>query len=305
MAEDIKKVIIPVAGLGTRFLPLSKTVPKDFFPLVDKPVIQYIIEEVKKSGIKEIVFVISPGQKNIQNYFQKSPELEKALTKRKKDALLKELKDFEEVFEGIKFSYAVQKNPLGDGHAILQAGKKIGKEPVAVLFGDDVVDSEEPAISQLMGIFRTCSAPVVALKQIPMDKVPAYGAVAVEKIANRLYKIKKIIEKPEPSQIPSNLVIVGKYVLTPEVFQYLKKATPSKKGEIILAEVFDKMLSDGKIIYGYELKGEWLECGDKLKWLKSFFYLALKDPRFGNELKQYLETIKQQKTAVGRSFRFF
>lgn len=289
--KEIKKIIIPVAGLGTRFLPMSRAVPKEFFPLVDKPVIQYIIQEVKKSGIKEVFFVTSPGQKTILNYFQKSPELEKTLIKRKKDTILKELKDFEEIFEGITFSYVVQKKPLGDGHAILQAVKHANGEAVAVSFSDDVVDSDEPAISQLINIFKTCNAPVVALKQLPTEKVPAYGVVAVEKIANHLYKIKKIVEKPELGQAPSNLVIVGKYILTPEVFQYLKKATPSKKGEIILAEVFDKMLSDGKIIYGCELKGEWLECGDKLKWLKSFLYLALKDPRFKDELKQYLKTI--------------
>ena len=290
--KEIKKVIIPVAGLGTRFLPLSRAVPKEFFPLVDKPVIQYVIEEIKKSGIKEIVFVTSPGQKTILNYFKKSPELEKTLIKRKKDKVLKEMKDFEEIFEGITFSSVLQKKPLGDGHAILQAAKQVVGEAVAVSFCDDIVDSEEPAISQLINIFKTCNAPVVALKELPADKVPAYGVVAVEKIANHLYKIKKIVEKPEPGSSPSNLVIVGKYILTPEVFQYLKKATPSKKGEVILAEVFDKMLSDGKIIYGCELKGEWLECGDKSKWLKSFFYFALKDPRFKDELKQYLKTIK-------------
>ena len=290
--KEITKVIIPVAGLGTRFLPLSRVVPKDFFPLVDKPVIQYIVEEVKKSGIKEIVFVASPGKRPVLDYFKKDPELEATLVKRKKEKILKELKEFEEIFQGITFSYVVQKNPLGDGHAILQAAAKVKGEPVAVSFGDDVVDSDEPAISQLVNVFKTCNAPVLALKQLPMEKVPAYGVVAVEKIANHLYKIKKIIEKPELSQAPSDLVVVGKYILTPEVFQYLKKATPSKKGEIILAEVFDKMLSEGKIIYGYELKGEWLECGDKLKWIKSFFYLALKDPRFKDELRQYLKSIK-------------
>ena len=290
--KEIKKVIIPVAGMGTRFLPLSRAIPKNFFPVVDKPVIQYIIEEVKKSGIKEIVFVTSPKDKSIGNYFKKSPELEATLVKRKKDKILKEMKEFEEIFEGIKFSYVVQKKPLGDGHALLQAEKEVNEEPVAVSFGDDIVDSDEPALLQLINIFKTCNAPVVALKQLSAEKVPAYGVVAVEKIANHLYKIKKIIEKPEASEIPSNLVIVGKYVLTPEVFQYLKKAKPSDKGEIILAEVFDKMLSDGKVIYGCELKGEWLECGDKLKWLKSFFYMALKDPRFKDELKQYLKTIK-------------
>jgi UTP--glucose-1-phosphate uridylyltransferase len=289
---EIKKAIIPIAGLGTRFLPLSLAVSKEFFPLIDKPIIQYIIEEVKKSGINEIIFVISPKQKIILNYFKKSPELEKILIKRKKEKQLKELKDFEAVFDGIKFSFVVQKSPLGDGHAILQAGKSVGPEPVAVLFGDDVVDSNEPAILQLINIFKTCNAPVIALKSLPKDRIPSYGSVAVEKIANHLYKIKKIIEKPEPSQIQSSLVIVGKSILTPEVFDYLKKAKPSGKGEIILGEVFEKMLSEGKTIYGYELKGEWLECGDKLKWLKSFFYLALKDERFGKQIKDYLKTIK-------------
>ena len=290
--EEIKKAIIPVAGLGTRFLPLSLAVPKEFFPLVTKPIIQYIIEEVRNSGIKEVVFVISPKQKMILNYFKKSPELEKLLLKRKKEHLLKELKEFESGLEDITFSFIVQKNPLGDGHAILQAQKTAGSEPVAVSFGDDVIYSNEPALSQLMHIFKTCNAPVIALKSMPREKVPAYGSVVVEKIAHNLYKIKKIIEKPDSSQIQSNLVIVGKYILTPEVFSYLKKASPGKKGEIILGEVFDSMINDGMPIYGYEIKGEWLECGDKLKWLKSFFFMALKDPVFGKELKEYLKTIK-------------
>jgi UTP--glucose-1-phosphate uridylyltransferase len=288
---EIKKAIIPVAGLGTRFLPMSRVLSKDLFPLVDKPIIQYIVEEAKNSGIKEIVFVINPGQKTIVNYFKKDAGLEKLLIKRKKENVLKEYKEFEEMLHGISFSFAEQKSPLGDGHALLQAAKKVGKSPVAVSFGDDVVDSDEPALGQLINIFKTCSAPVVALKRLPREKLPAYGVVAVEKIANNLYKIKKIIEKPELGQAPSDLVVVGKYVLTPEVFGYLKKAVPSKKGEIILAEVFDKMLSEGKVIYGYELKGEWLECGDKLKWLKSFLYLALKHPKFKDELKQYLKSI--------------
>ncbi|MBX4200877.1 UTP--glucose-1-phosphate uridylyltransferase [Candidatus Parcubacteria bacterium] len=288
----IKKAIIPIAGLGTRFLPLSLAVSKEFFPLVDKPIIQYIIEEVKKSGITEIVFVVSSRQKMIFNYLQKYPELEEVLVKRKKDKILKELKDFEELFEGITFSFVVQKLPLGDGHALLQTSKLIGNEAVAVSFGDDVIDSPEPALLQLMNIFNTTNAPVVALKSLPRNVIPAYGNVSVEKIANHLYKIKKITEKPEPSQIHSDLVIVGKYVLTPEVFEYLKKAKPSEKGEVILGEVFDKMLADGKTIYGYELKGEWLECGDKLKWLKSFLYLALRDERFGKELKEYVKTVR-------------
>lgn len=289
---EIKKAIIPIAGLGTRFLPLSKVTTKEFFPLVDKPIIHYIVDEAKRSGIEELVFVVSPRQKNILKYFQKEPELEKLLTKKKKENILKELKEVEEIFKGIKCSMVIQKEQLGDGHAILQAAKFAKDEPVANSFGDDVVDCDEPAMGQLIEIFKTCSAPVVALKKVPREKVSAYGSVAVEKIANRLYKIKKIIEKPEPNEIQSDLVILGKHVLTPDVFEYLKKAKPTKKGEIILAEVLQKMLDDGKVIYGYEIKGEWLECGDKPKWLKSFFYMALKDERFKDELKQFLKTIK-------------
>jgi len=289
---QIKKAIIPIAGMGTRFLPLSLAVSKEFFPLADKPIIQYIIEEMKKSGISEIVFVVSPKQKMILNYLQKYPELEKILVKRKKDAILQELKHFEEMLEGITFSFVTQKQPLGDGHALLQAAKLTQGEPVAVSFGDDVVDSDEPAMMQLMNIFKTCNAPVIALKSLPREQISAYGSVAVEKIANHLYKIKKIIEKPEPGQIQSNLVIVGKSILTPDVFDYLRVAKPSEKGEIILGEVFSQMLHDGKTIYGYELKGEWLECGDKLKWMKSFLYMGLKNEKFGKELREYLKTLK-------------
>lgn len=289
---EIKKAIIPIAGLGTRFLPMSKVLSKEFFPLVDRPAIQYIVDEIKNSGIREIVFVISPGQKTVLEYFKKDPKLEKILEKRKKEVLLNELKEFEEMFSGLSFSFAVQKEPLGDGHAILQAAKYVKGEPVANSFGDDIIDCDEPGILQLMNIFNTCMAPVVALKKLPKEKIPAYGSVAVEKIAARLYKIKKIIEKPELGEIQSDFVIIGKHILTPDIFDYLKKAKPSKKGEIILAEVLQQMLEEGKIIYGYELRGEWLECGDKLKWLKSFLYFALKDEKFGKELRDYLKTIK-------------
>src|SRR3989344_3634722 len=250
--QEIKKVIIPIAGLGTRFLPLSLAISKEFFPLLDKPIIQYIIEEAKKSGITEIIFVVSPKQKMILHYLKKDPELEKLLVKRKKDQQLKELKEFEAILDGISFSFFSQKTPLGDGHSILQAVKLAAGQPVAVSFGDDVVDAAEPALLQLMNIFKTTNAPVIGLKSLPKDVIPAYGSVAVEKIASNLYKIKKIVEKPNVSKIQSNLVIGGKYILTPEVFNYLKKAKPSEKGEIILGEVFDAMLNDGLPIYGYE-----------------------------------------------------
>lgn len=289
---EVKKAIIPVAGLGTRFLPMSLALSKEFFPLVDKPIIQYIVQEAKNSGIGEIIFVISPKQRLIKNYFKKSPELKKTLIKRKKEKQLRDLEEFEASFEGIKFSFVVQKDPLGDGHAILQAAKLAGKEPVAVSFGDDVYDSDEPAMAQLINIYKTCMAPVMGLKALPKDKIPAYGSVAVEKIATNLYKIKKIIEKPSPDQIQSNLVTAGKNLLTPDVFDYLKKAKPSEKGEIVLAEVLGKMLEEGKVIYGVELKGEWLECGDKMKWIKSFIYMSLHDERFKEETKKYIKELK-------------
>ena len=289
---EIKKAIIPLAGLGTRFLPLSKVVSKELWPLVDVPIIQYIVEEAKNSGIQEIIFVLSPENKKVLDYLKPSPKIEKILKERKKENILAEVKKLEEFLKDISFSYVLQKKPLGDGHALLQAAKLIGEEPVACMFGDDVIDSKTPGILQLAKIFKTCQKPVVALYRLPKERIPAYGVVGVEKIANRLYKIKKIIEKPSLEEAPSDLAIVGRHILTPEVFDYLKKAKPTKKGEIILAEVLNNhMLRDGKVIYGYELEGNWLECGDKLRWLKSNLYFSLKHPKFGPELKNYLKNL--------------
>ena len=194
----IKKVIIPIAGLATRFLPLSKVLPKELLPLADIPVIQYLIKEAKDSSIEEIIFVLSPGNKKVFDYLKSNAKLEKALKERKKDEILEEVKDTEKLFEGLTFNYAIQKEPLGDGHAILQAAKLIGKdEPVAVMFGDDIIDAKIPGIAQLEQVFKTCQKPVVGFFKLPADKLPAYGVPKIEKIANRLYKIKGIIEKPK------------------------------------------------------------------------------------------------------------
>lgn len=290
--NEIKKAVIPLAGLGTRFLPLSKILSKEFWPLVDIPIIQYIVEEIKNSGISEIVFVIAPENKTVLNYFKKSLKIEKFLKERKKDSFLEELKKIEELSKDISFSYVVQEKPLGDGQAILETEKAIGKKPWAVMFIDDVVESKTPCLFQLIQIFKTCQKPVIALHRLPKEKLSAYGVVGVEKIANRLYKIKKIVEKPSPGEAPSDLAIVGKYILTPEVFDYLKKAKISEKKELILADILDKMIEDGKIIYGYEVEGKWLECGNKLNWLKSHLYLSLKHPEFGPSLKKFLKEIK-------------
>lgn len=292
----IKKAIIPIAGLGTRFLPLSKEVPKELWPLVDKPVLQYIIEETIASGIKEIIFVSRPEKKIIWDYFSKiDKELTVILKERKKEEILKELENFKKVFEEISFSQLAsfsqvfQKRPLGNGHAILRAKKKVLNEPVAVLFADDVVESKTPCLFQLIKIFEKYKKPIIALYRLPKEKLPSYGVVKVKKIANRLYKIEKIIEKPSILEAPSNLAIVGRYILTPEVFEYLEKAKPGKGGEIYLSENLEKILEDGKEIYGYEFEGKWLECGNKENWLISLLYLALKHPKFGLKIKEKLK----------------
>lgn len=290
--SEIKKAIIPIAGLGTRFLPLSKAVPKELWPLVDKPVIHYIVKEAKLSGISEIIFVTSPGKKIVSDYFEESPIIEKILKERKKSEILAELEDLKDLCEGISFSTVVQKKPLGDGHAILQAESKIGKESVAVLFADDVVDADTPCLSQLIKVFSVSEKPVVALYRLPKERLPFYGIADVEKIANRFYKFKRIIEKPAVDQAPSDLAIVGKYILTSEVFSYLKKVKTGKKGEIILADALDKMLKDGKIVYGHEFEGQWLECGNKAAWMQSFLHLSLKHQEFGPKLKKYLNENK-------------
>jgi len=289
---EIKKAIIPLAGLSTRFLPLSKVVAKELWPLVDLPVIQYTLNEAREAGIKQIIFVLSPERKKVLDYIKPSPKIERILKERKKENILTEIKNLEEPFKNISFSYVLQKESLGDGHAILQAAKLVGSEPVANLYSDDVIEAKEPAILQLLKVFKTCQKPIIALSRVPKEKIPYYGVAGVEKIANRLYKIKKIVEKPSLEEAPSDLAIVGRYILTPEVFDYLKKAKPTKKGEIYLAEVLNNhMLRDGKLIYGYELEGKWLECGDKLRWLKSNLYLSLKHPKYGPELKKYLKEI--------------
>jgi len=288
---QVEKAIILVAGLGTRFLPLSKVLPKELWPLVDKPVVQYLVEEAKDSGIKQIIFVADPHKQAILDYFKKSPRIEKILKQRKKNSLLVELESLQEIQREVSMSVVFQKSPLGDGHAILQAEPKVKSRPCAVLFNDDIVESEPPCLLQLMSVFESCQKPVIALHRLPKEKISSYGVVGVEKIANRVFKIKKIVEKPSIEEAPSDLAIAGKYILTPEVFDFLKKQQVDEKGEIILAKTLEKMLSKGKVIYGYEFKGKWLECGNKSKWLKSHLYFSLKDPRFGKELKEYLKEV--------------
>jgi len=292
MATNVKKAVIPIAGLGTRFLPLSKALPKEFWPLADLPTIQYIVEEAAAAGIKEIIFTVKPGYKKVLDYFKKNRDLEKRLKKNRKYEILKSLEKLTKLSEKISFSQVVQKNPLGDGHAVLQAKKSVKKEPCLVLFGDDIVDAKIPCSRQLVKIFKERRKPIIALHKLPPEKLSSYGIVRVEKIRPRLYKIKGIEEKPEPGKAPSNLAVVGKYVIDSEVFNFLEKTPSRAKGEIRLAGAFNEMIKKGLTVYGYEFEGKWLECGNKLAYLKSNLYLSLKHPRFGKELKKFLKEEK-------------
>ena len=285
----IKTAIIPIAGLGTRFLPLSKVLTKEFWPLADLPVLQYILEEAAGSGVKKIVFVTGLKNNKILDYFRKNIDLEKDLKKRKKNEIIKSLEKMEKSFKGISFSFALQKEPLGDGHAVLQAKNLVKKEPCLVLFGDDIVDSQTPCSLQLAKVFEKYQKPVIALHKLPKEKLSSYGIVKAEKISSRLYKIKDIIEKPKTGQAPSDLAVVGKYVINSDVFDFLKNTPSEAKGEIRLAGAFKEMIKRGMEIYGYQFEGKWLECGNKLAYLKSNLYFSLKHPEFGKELKKFLK----------------
>lgn len=293
MTSEIKKAVIPVAGNGTRFLPLSKVVPKEFFPLGEKPLIHRVVEELKLSGVEEIVFVVGKNNKKlIVDYFKRSLRMEKFLEERGKKELIESLRAIDKLAQGLSFSYVSQTNPLGDGHAVLQARKLIGNNPCVVAYPDDIIESEIPCSSQLAQVFKTSQKPVMGLCRIPKENISHYGVVEADKIARRLHQIKKIVEKPSQETVSSDLAIVGRRIITPETFDYLKKAKPNKKNEIILTEVFADMVKAGKMIYGYEIEGQWLECGNYEGFMKSNTYLALKHPIYGKNIKTFL---KQEK----------
>lgn len=288
---QVKKAIVPIAGLGTRFLPLSKVIPKELFPLGIKPVIQYIVEETIEAGVEEIIFILSPEKMTVfQNYILKYFEEEKGLLeilkKRKKE---KEIKILNEIPK-IKYQCLIQEKPAGDGDAILKAEKLIGEEPFLVLFGDDVSFNKEGFPSQMVKVCEKIKKPLLCLYKMPRKKLSAYGVPKVKKIDQKLYKILDLIEKPKENP-PSNFALVGNYILFPEIFFYLKKIRP-RNGEIILANALREELKDNKEIMGLTVEGEWLECGNKLAYLKSNLYLSLKHPQFGKEVKKFLKKVK-------------
>lgn len=292
MSEPITKAIIPIAGLATRFLPLSKALSKELFPVGTKPMVQYALEELKAAGVNTICFVVNQNRKPVSDFLRKAPQLEKILEEKKYEDLLSEFRELERLLDGISFSFVSAPKPLGDGHALLQARKFIGDEACFVAYPDDIVQSKHPCAEQLAQIFKTSQKSVVALSRIPRERISAYGVVGAEKIATRFWKIQKIVEKPEAAAAPSDLAMVGRWVLTPEVFDTLKKAKPNKKGEIVLNEVLGEMVKEGTMIYGYEFEGTWWECGDRAKWLRSHIAFSLQHPTLGPQLKKFLKEEK-------------
>lgn len=284
----IKKAIIPVAGFGTRFLPATKAQPKEMLPVVDKPVIQYLVEEAVDSGIEEIIFVTGRGKRAIEDHFDKSFELERTLVEKDKQELLKEVK---QVAKLAKFSYVRQPEPLGDGHAILCAKHLVyPDEPVAVLFGDDLIDSSVPALKQLMDVYEKYSDPVIALCRVPKEDVHRFGVVDGIDVGERTHEIKKFVEKPKTEDAPSDLIAVGKYIITPEVFTQLE-ASVNDEGEIRLANAFVRVLENGKVIYGHEVQGDRYDCGDKFGFVQATLQMGLKHPEIKDQLKTYISQI--------------
>ena len=288
----IKKAIIAVAGFGTRFLPATKAQPKEMLPIVDKPVVQFIVEEVVRSGIENIIFVTGRGKHAIENHFDYSIELENALKKSGKRHIYEEIKKISDM---ANFVYTRQKEARGNGDALLVASHMVAGEPCAVLFGDDLVDSKKPVIKQLMDVYQKYGASVVALEKVSKKDVHKYGIVKAKKIGGRLYKIEEIVEKPEIGRAPSNLAVVGKYIITPDVFEILEKLKkmPSKWGgkELGITDALRELLKT-RPIYGLEFEGTRYDCGSKIGFLKAIVDHALKHSEVKDEFKNYLKNKK-------------
>lgn len=281
---QVKKAIFPVAGLGTRFLPATKSTPKEMLPLIDKPLVQYVVEEAVASGIEQILFVTGRSKRAIEDHFDISFELESLLYDKGKDA---ELSQIREIADMINIFYVRQKQALGLGHAILCAKEFVGSEPFAVLLGDDIIDAEKPCLGQLLDVYRKYRGPVLALEQVPMENISSYGCVKANTISERVFEVVDMVEKPKMEEAPSDLAIIGRYILTPDIFPILERQEPGKGGEIQLTDAIKKLAKD-EAIYGCRFEGVRHDCGDKLGFLKATVDMALKREEFNGEFEAFL-----------------
>ncbi|MGC8495282.1 MAG: UTP--glucose-1-phosphate uridylyltransferase [Syntrophobacteraceae bacterium] len=282
----IKKAILPLAGFGTRFLPATKAQPKEMLPIVDKPVVQYLVEEAVASGIEEIIFVTGRGKRAIEDHFDISFELERTLVEKSKADLLDAVRAISDL---AKFSYVRQPMPLGDGHAVLQAAHITKDEPVLVLFGDCIYDSSVPASKQLIECYEEYHKCIIGMSRVPIEEVSKFGVIEGDEVDRSVYQIRRMVEKPDPQLAKSNLVAVGKYVITPETFHVLSTMKRGNSGEIRLIDAFEILMTNGETIYGKELEGEWLDTGDKFNFIKATIHMGLKHPEIGEKLRAYLE----------------
>jgi UTP--glucose-1-phosphate uridylyltransferase len=284
---SIRKAVIPAAGLGTRFLPATKAQPKEMLPIVDKPVIQYIVEEAAASGIEQVVIITGQSKRAIEDHFDRSFELEYRLAETGKKKQLEEIKHIAEL---VDFVYVRQPQPLGNGHAVLLAKDVIGDEPFAVLWGDDVVVSEPPCLRQMIDVYDRFGRSVLAAMRVPERDYPKYGMIKTSgKAEERIYRVEDLIEKPTIEESPSNLAQVKAYILTPEIFHFLEQ-TEAARGEIWLADAIRKLLQH-EVVYAYEFMGRRYDAGNVLEYLQANVDLALQRPEFSNEFMAYLRSI--------------
>ena len=285
----IKKAIIPAAGLGTRFLPATKAQPKEMLPIVDKPTIQYIVEEAVQSGIEDILIITGRNKRAIEDHFDKSVELELELKKKNQESLLSLVEDISNM---VNIHYIRQKEPKGLGHAIYCAKSFVGNEPFAVLLGDDVVDAEVPVLKQMIEQFERYNCTIIGVQEVPEEDVHKYGIVSGTFIEDRLYKVNDLIEKPRREEAPSNIAILGRYIITPRIFEILENTPPGRGGEIQLTDAL-KTLLNYEAIYAYNFIGKRYDVGDKLGYLMATVEYALKREDLREPFRRYLITIVQ------------
>jgi UTP--glucose-1-phosphate uridylyltransferase len=298
MSQSVRKAVFPAAGLGTRFLPATKAQPKEMLPLVDKPIIQYGVEEALDSGVNNIILVTGRGKNAIEDHFDVSVELETFLEARGKKELLAEIRKISNL---INVSYVRQGEPLGLGHAVLVTRDLVGPEPFAVILGDDVIDAKPPALKQMLDVFEQVDGPVLAIEEVPPETVSAYGIIDAEEIRPGVYRIRDLVEKPTRDEAPSNLAIIGRYVLTPDIFPALEETAREKDrtGEIQLTNGLRKLLKE-RPIYGCRVNGVRHDTGNKLGFLKAVVYFALKRDDLSEPFRAYLRTLGLDVPAASR-----
>jgi len=284
---SVRKAVFPAAGLGTRFLPATKAQPKEMLPLVDKPMIQYVVEEAVASGLSEIIIVTGRGKRAIEDHFDAAFELEYYLNDRGK---VEELAQIKTISELASVSYVRQKEPLGLGHAILCARALVGDEPFAVFLGDDIIAAREPCMRQLLDVFKRYAGPVLAVERVPRERLSQYGVIAARQVAATVYEILDLVEKPRPNEAPSDLAIIGRYVLTPDLFGILADTQPDARGEIQLTDAL-RRLRARRPMYAVAFEGKRFDTGDKLGFLKATVEFALARPDLADAFRAYLKSL--------------